>query len=122
MKRELRLTRKIKYVKGKDIPHVDAMSGFSFKNDEVDDTQELTACETINSVVFARTILDQELVVSEINFSTLFSRIKNRIKTENNCSQAELPFRKVADQPGMTNDIHLFKNTSEYRANRRSLG
>jgi len=88
----------IKYIKGKDIPHVDAMSRLSFKNEEVDNAQDLTVCETINSVVFAHELLDEELVVFEINFSPLLTTIKNRIKSGywNNCSQAEQPFKKVS--------------------------
>ena len=83
----------IKYVKGTDIPHADAMSRLRFQKCDVDNSDE-SCSVVINDVHFATDLLDSDIVRRELSLDSFLQRIFTRIRRGDwqRCSQAERPF------------------------------
>ena len=88
----------INYVKGKDLPHVDALSRLRFKGmNEDKDPACVTA--TINCVQYENELLSSDEVKSEMK-DPFLQGIMNRVKRGrwSNCTQAERPFKRFAER------------------------
>jgi hypothetical protein len=95
----------IKYIKGNEIPHVDALNRLEFKNDDGEEC--LKACHVdMCGSGFRGVISEDEIQIATKNDPVLTS-IKRRILSQrwSGCSQAEQPFRHCRDQLSIHDDI-----------------
>lgn len=105
----------IRYVKGADIPHVDALSRMKFKTDVAKDTDDAELAALINCIEFEKSVLDLTRVQNEVTADSFTQNICHRVRSGNwnNCSQAEKPFKDVAKKLTIEDDV-LYMGTRLY--------
>ena len=88
----------IKYVRGRDLPHVDALSRLRFSCDARDEDPTQVAA-TINCVQFENELLQPDDVRTEMR-EPFFRGILERVRQGrwSNCTQAEKPFERCAER------------------------
>lgn len=87
---------KIEYVPGVKIPHADALSRLPF---EKVDSEPKEVSEAINCVAFESPKIDPRRVATELSADSLAQRVIQRVRSGSwtDCSEAELPFKKVSE-------------------------
>jgi hypothetical protein len=91
----------IRYVKGADIPHADALSRMKFKDESsTTDRDDLDTAAVINCVEFEKGVLDSVKVQTELANDKFIQGILRRVRSGrwSNCSQAEKQFKEVASK------------------------
>ena len=74
---------KIRYIKGNEIPHVDALTRLSFRNKANLDSQLLGRYKAINYVNFEKVLLNPVDIRGEIILSPFPQKIIRQIKSGN---------------------------------------
>ena len=101
----------IRYTRGCDMKHADALSRLRFKNSADFNEVESSVAHTVHSVHFEKCVLDEERLKSAILMNSLYKGIKSRI-VSGNCSrmsQAEKTFARVSNSLSIENDL-IYKN------------
>jgi hypothetical protein len=103
----------VKYARGRDIPHVDALTRLQFTHEgpNVDEERANTTL-TVNAVYFSTPLLQVSTIRNEIKRDTMLQRILWRVigGDWSDCSQAEKPFKATADKLTIDNGVLYYRS------------
>ena len=90
----------IRYIAGKEIPHVDALSRLRFNSSPNPEDEKCNEVLSVHSVQFQNSVISNPEIRSEPTRDPFIQRIGWRVVSGNwnNCSQAELPFKHAREK------------------------